>query len=77
MSCWRNSALRAVIQTEQMSARLGQDTGVNWRKQAKLARQAVGKHQRHRQDVPVSHVVELWGSHRTSVWSCPPFRDLG
>lgn len=47
MSCCRNFALGAVIQTEQMSPRLGQDTGVNWRKQARLARQAVGEYQRH------------------------------
>lgn len=42
-----------------------------------LGRRLVNTGDSHRQDVPVSHVVELWGSHGTSVWSCPPFRVLG
>lgn len=49
LSRWRNFALGAIIQTEQMSPRLGQDTGVNRRKHARLARQAVGEQQRYTQ----------------------------
>lgn len=78
LSRWRNFALGAVIQTEQMSPRLGQDTGVNRRKQARLARQAVGEQQRYTQAGSTRLQRRgAWGSHGTSMWSCLPFRVLG